>query len=171
MPSRALDVALAPQQRVLTILWAALLASVGIYLVVAYVVAEQMEPATEDSGTLVIAMAIAAVASAIASMVLPGKLLSDGALRRHLRSARPAPGKAESSGREQRLARAGGLYMVPWLLGVILAEGIAVLGLGLVILTGEPSLMIPFAIVAAALIVSKRPNLRGFMDRAEKLSL
>jgi hypothetical protein len=170
MRSRELDAILAARQRVPTILWAALLGSVGIYLVLAYVVAGQIEPATDDPGTLLIAMSIAAVTSAIASMILPGKLLSDDALRQHLRSARPASGKAESSEPEQRVARAAGLYMVPWLLGVMLAEGVALLGLVLVIMTGEPSLMIPFAIVGAALIAIKRPNLGSFIDRAEKLS-
>jgi hypothetical protein len=170
MRSRNLDPAVAQQQRVLTILWAALLASVGLYLGLAYVVTGGMDSATDEPAVLVIAMSIAAVTTAIASLILPRKLLSDDMLRQHLRSANPASSKAESSGREHRSARARGLYMVPWLFGVMLAEAVALFGFVLAFMTGEPALMIPFAIVAAALIAYERPDVPAFIDRAGKLS-
>jgi hypothetical protein len=171
MRSRALDTILEAQQRVLTILWLALLGSIGIYTAVAYIVAPAMEPAAEDATVLVIVLSVVAVFTAIASMVVPRKLLPDETLLRHMRSnERASKPNAKLSEHEQRLARVRGLYMVPWLVGAVLAEAVALFGFVLTLLTANPALVIPFAIIGGVLLVLRRPNVVAFIERADTLS-
>jgi hypothetical protein len=171
MHSPELRAVLRSQQQVLTILWAALIASAAIYVVVSFLVAPAEVP--EAPQELVIVLGIVAVAVAIASMVMPRKLLPDNAVRGRMQAKRPAAVGAHKrlSEREQRLASVAGLYMAPWLVGMVLAEAVAIFGLVLVFITGDPNMVIPFAVVGAALMLLKRPNVSAFVEHAEKLSV
>ena len=163
MHFRNRQASIASRNKVFTILWLALLASVGIYAVIAFSVIPGSEAAPpDDADTMTIIFGVVAMSTASASMVLPKVLLSDDKLKAHLQN--------EAGSAEERLESIGALYFPAWLIGVALAESVAIFGLVLAFVMDDPRFMVPFAVVAALLIVVKRPNLAAVIERAKNLS-
>jgi hypothetical protein len=172
MSSPELDAVLRAQRFTLTALWLALFASIGIYVAVAFIVTGGAEPTDETPQEVVVILGIVALTAAIASELLPRRLLSDDALRTHMRAKGEGTNDANAklSEREQRIASVSALYMAPWLVGVALAETVAIVGLVLALVTMDTNLMFPFVGVAAVLMLFKRPDIEAFVERAKALS-
>jgi hypothetical protein len=155
-----LEASIRQQTFTMTILWGALLASLVAYLVVAYVVvAAATGETTQGSSALAGEISAMALGAALASIIVPHQMLSDARLREVMKD-----------GGEQRLLALPGRYFAPWIVGMALAEAVAVFGLVLTLLTHDVRAMLPFVGAAALLMVLKRPNLRAFVARAERLA-
>jgi len=180
----ALAELLRPLERSLRILWVAVTLSIGVYVGLAYVVAEPAPDPTQAPMALRRALAATAVVVAVASFALSRVLLSDARLRDRLRSD-PAP--ADLVGRLRagtpaadaalRAARAlapherrlAALAVPVWqvtLVRLVLHEGIAVLGLVLAVLGQTFSLVLPYALAAFALNLLVPPRLGAALERA-----
>ena len=169
------------QRSVLTILWLALLASIGLYVAVAYLAVPAPGEDAELPEAIAIVLTIAAVVAAAMSFWLPRFLLSDATLRRHMSQdsadlppadapADAPAGQEPASDHDRRLCAAATLYFVPWVVGAVLAESVAIYGLVLAFLAQSPELMLPYAAAAAAILLIKRPRYDALLRRAAALA-
>jgi hypothetical protein len=184
MRSKDFEDALRPRRRVMTIIWGALLASVAIYVVVAYMASP--EAAGEVPEAMILGVTAAALAAGAASLFVPSRLLPEATLREHMQAEsldltrhalNPQTGKVDPaqlarlqklSEEEQRLVTATTFYLTPWIVGAALAEAVAIFGLVLAFVTGEPGAALPFAGAAAALLAIKRPRFDSFFLRLQR---
>jgi hypothetical protein len=189
MRSRELEEVIRPAARVTTMMWVALMASVVMYVVVAQVAIGSMEHELPPMGQEVI-LALIAVAAvcAVLSLVLPGKLLSDARLRERMEGEgfdpaqylkNPQTGAVDQArvakvrelpALEQRLATLPPLYFTPWLMGMIMAETVAIVGFALAFLTQDVEWMFLFAVVSLVLLALRRPSFDALFDRATRLA-
>lgn len=150
----------APQPSVLPILWAALVASVFIYGGVLFVVtgsaAAAGTPAPEP--VLLYALAGSAVVTASASIFLPRMLLAQ-AVRR---TPRPTPGAPRPAGDP-----AWGAYVTSFILGMALAESVAVFGFVLGFLRFPPAEVVPFFAVSLGLMLTRFPGTERVREELE----
>jgi hypothetical protein len=186
--SQDLEAALRPKRRLMTIIWAALLASVGLYVIVAYVASPSPEEVGEVPDATALGLTIAAVAAGAASLILPSRLLPKARLREHMqaenldlaRHARnPQTGKVDSAQLErlqrlpvdeQRLVTATSFFFTPWIVGAALAEAVTIFGLVLAFLTGQAGSVLPFAGASAVLLAMMRPRFEAYFLRLERLA-
>lgn len=186
MRSKTFNQRVKPTQFIMTILWAALLASVFIYIVVGFFITGDREP-TELDGTLVVIMAVCALGAGGASFILPQMMFSPERIRKHMRETEPDlealakdpqtqqvdEDKLESlktlSEVEQRLVGLPALYFAPFILGLALAESVAIFGLMLTFMGGDMTYMLPFCGAAIVLMIMRYPRLDPIFDRAERL--
>jgi len=100
-------------------------------------------------------------------------MLAEDRLRSLLRGPfpqRPPAGAADLEPVEQRLVLIFPQYQTAMIAGCALRESIAVLGLVLTVLTGSFVMMVPWAVVAVALITSRPPRPAEFLDRVMPLA-
>jgi len=153
---------IATLSRTTRIIWIALMASIALYVVVAFVVVK--EPRASDSGSLGMPLAAIAMATAGASLALRHGSLSDAALVRAL--AKPLPEgqvyavKARGLPAAERRLLAAAVHMQTALIPCLaLNEAIAIFGLVLAFQSGRPEMSLPFAAAALALDVLLAPDI------------
>ena len=184
MISPALRDALQPAERTCRILWLVLTLSMGLYVGVAFVVAQA---GGQGAGIPFFAPALGAVAAATAcvSIFAPRFLLSDERLRAAMAGeaarpalslpfAPPAPERArlaEALGpEERRLLAVAELHFTPFVLQLALNEAIVIYGLVLALLERDFEAILPFAAAGVVLNVLARPRLGALVERAARLS-
>lgn len=123
------------------IIWAALLASTLIYVVVLELTATSGEPHWE---MLLVPLAIAGASTAGASLVAPGIVL-----RRHL-ATRDDPAATSTD--------SAGVYLVTLIIALALAESVAIFGLVLGLQGAPPKVVMPFFTVAWVLMLARFPT-------------
>jgi len=131
-------------QRVLWIVWAALLASIALYVAIPSLVPPRAEPWYAAK------TAVAGFVAGIFSLALAVGTFAirESLARRHLRSGAIDPDTAEGFGRLRTA------LLLMW----ALCDAIAVIGLLIAVLAGSPALVLPYAIGAAALLFLHRPQ-------------
>lgn len=164
-----------PKLRVMRILWAALLASPAMFLLVGYVVtAERQEQLTPEPFLLPV-LGLAALGSAAASVVIPMVLLKPALLALRLPTT-DAPSAGPSGGRRRprrfvdATAALSGLLtaaQAPFIVGLAMAESVALLGFVLWFLGFAFVYVAPFFAVSWALLLSKFPRLVSFESALE----
>ncbi|MCC6217141.1 MAG: hypothetical protein IT376_19940 [Polyangiaceae bacterium] len=162
----------------LRILWAAMFASTLFYPAVPFLI-ERGEPPPD--AVLLIGLAGAAVASAMASVVVPG-ILRASALARADLATREAPGQVAGAGNpflgeaprrafvDPRAAMTAAFtsYQVAFLVGCALSETPALIGIVVASLGYSPLLAIPFCVASAALIAVRFPTLERVLAHVER---
>ena len=155
------------QRKTMTIVWFALLATVGIYVVIGYVLSAQREGASELTDSVLMVLGAMAVGSAALSFYLPKLLLANQDVRERIarvgRAAEAAPAE-----REARLEELAKVYFTPWVVGAALAESVAIFGLVAAFLSGSGDLMLPFALVSLAILLVKRPRVETLLPPAQR---
>lgn len=164
----------------LRVLWAALLGSNAVYLVVSEVLREQRPPdAPPVDVTMVGALGLASLIAAVVSVLLPGRLLRGAAQGAPLATRaevssdplaatqgfRRAPPTA-AAWDDPAAARDAALraYRAPFIVGMALAESISINGLVLAAL-GAPRLTVaPFFALGAALQLARFPTEARVME-------
>lgn len=164
-----------PQMQTLRVLWAALMASPAMLLVVGYVVISERQEVLTPDPILLPVLGAAALGSAAASVILPLILLKPALLALKLQltdapSVGPSRGRrrthrfADAHAARARLLRA---VQTPFILGMALAESVALMGFVLLFL-GFPLLHVaPMFVVSWALMVSKFPRLAFYEQQLE----
>ncbi len=170
---------------IMTILWAALIASVGIHVLAAYL-ATQGQPAVAIAEPVWVVMSLCAAGAAVASLLVPRWSPSNERILRVMRkdidlrelATNPQSrildesrleGLRSLSEHEQRLVGLTRMYFTPFILGMALSEAVAIFGLVLAILGRSPENMLPFAAAAILLMVTKYPNFNSLFERAERV--
>jgi hypothetical protein len=126
------------------LIWWALIASIGIYAAVAYMIAGVQEP---RDGTYVHVMAAAlgvvSMTIAVVTIFIRGRMLVGPIKRGELDPRTPAG-----------LQRA----FVPFLLCLVLSESVGIYGLVLALLSGISLYAAPFLVIATVLLLIHRPT-------------
>ncbi len=169
---------LRPVALVQRVIWWALTLPIGLYVVVAFVVADEMTRGTGlDAGPLAPVLCALSAAMAVLSMVLRRRALSKDRLRK-LAAEDADPGEIALDARTKqldpdRLRRLGALspedrklmrlaasLIAPTLVSLALHEAIGIFGLVLALVGGDPPAIIPFAVAAVILnlFVYPRPE-------------
>lgn len=164
-----------PKLQTLRVLWAALMGSPAMFLIVGYLVTKERQEVLTPDPILLPVLGAAALGSAVASVVLPQVLLKPAllALKLQLTDA-PSVGPSRGRRRPRRfadadLARARLLMAVqtPFILGMALAESVALMGFVLWF-QGFPFLHVaPTFVVSWGLMVSKFPRLAFYEQQLE----
>ena len=167
----------AQRLNVMRILWAALFSGTLMFLVVGYLVVSQRPEALEPEAQLLPILGISALGLAAGSVLLPPFILR-AALKGLglLITAQPSPGPTPSGRRlrgrrfaEPETARSKLMVsaQTSFILGMALAEGVALHGFVLWFLGFSLSTALPFFVVCWALMVSKFPKLSTFEHELE----
>lgn len=175
-----------PQLRTARILWGALLASTGVYLVLLLTVRPEMDHAPHEP-FLFPALAVAALGAAVASFIIPASLYRQNAARAKLdckeetvqdpvRAGSDVLPYRETATRTRKVAakpevarrRAFVLYQTAMILELALAEAVCLLGFVLGWL-GFPILhVLPFFVVAWVLFALRFPTLERAIAPLER---
>lgn len=172
MASSRLRAVIAPQARVLNIIWGAFLAAPFVYTLVGWLVSRNPRPdagAGVPVGLLQAVFLLAGTGAVAASYLYPRRALAEERLRALLRGPLPGtspPGVAALEPVEQRLALLFPRYQSVQIVVLALRESLAVFGLVLVILTGSFLMMVPWSVAAVGLITTAPPRPAEFLDRA-----
>jgi hypothetical protein len=173
---------LAPGVLAARIVWFALLSAIPIYVVVARFVAPGTSWEALPAPALMATFATLAIGLAIASVLLPRVYPSDGLLARLVDqeqtpetiAAALAPAAVnvellrELDAIERRLVIVVPVFRVQATLRGALAEGIAVLGFALAILSGGFLYVTPFAGLALVLMLLAYPRVEPLVERARR---
>jgi hypothetical protein len=182
MISRELQQAVAPRARTLNVLWGAFLAATVIYVGVVMLALAGTTPATPaepaagtppDPRLVTAVLAAMAVAVAAGSFFAPRLLLSGRkGLSPAISGAGSAPTAAETAAAsrlpESERTLLGHLpaYQTTLIVVWAMREAIAVFGVIAAILTRQPTVVVPFAVAALALLALARPRVTAFLDGA-----
>jgi hypothetical protein len=172
--SSRLRAVIAPQARVLNILWGAFLAAPFLYTALGWLISREPRPdagagAGVPVGLLQAVFLLVGTGAVAASYLYPRRALADERLRALLRGplpGTPPPGVAALEPVEQRLALLFPRYQTVHLVVLALRESLAVFGLVLVILSGNFLMMVPWSVAAVGLITTAPPRPAEFLDRA-----
>lgn len=173
-------------QRTALILYGALFMSLLVYVFIAFNVLGSMEGgAPEDIATIKLALTAAAIAVGGASVLLPRVLLSESRVRAIMSAAPDLQRLATHPNGVVDQARLHALqaedpstlklltlaqrWMPTLILGMALAEAVAVFGLVLTILSHDAMQIVPFAAAAAVLMASHFPRLPALIERAKEV--
>jgi hypothetical protein len=176
----------AQKLRILKVIWAGLTGSILVYSAVIYAIPGIGSASLGGGQSLSIVFVALAVGSGSASVFLRALLLSENRVRKQLEQPIDAQQlstdkqtgqlneaklrKIESLGEfEQKLLLLLNWYFVPNIICWGLNESIAVFGLVLVLLEGNPSSVIPFAGAALLLNFSMFPKFDVLVDKARSL--
>jgi F0F1-type ATP synthase membrane subunit c/vacuolar-type H+-ATPase subunit K len=175
MPSAKFNALAAPAARTMNIIWAAMLAAPFIYLFVGWIMTRTPMQTNPDLPAALIGAVFLLVGTllVIASTWYQRQALSDARLKAVM--AAPAGGAVPAAAAglepvERRLARLLPHYQTVMIVTLALREALAVLGLVLVILTGNFLLMVPWAMAAVGLITIQPPRVTALLDRATPLA-
>ncbi|MFO7609599.1 MAG: hypothetical protein R6X35_10460 [Candidatus Krumholzibacteriia bacterium] len=180
MASSRLRAVIAPQARVLNILWGAFLAAPFLYTGLGWLISREPRPdagvgagagagAGVPVGLLQVVFLLVGTGAVAASYLYPRRALADERLRALLRGplpGTPPPGVVGLEPVEQRLALLFPRYQAVQIVVLALRESLAVFGLVLVILTGNFLMMVPWSVAAVGLITTAPPRPAEFLDRA-----
>jgi hypothetical protein len=141
-----------PFRLTVKVLHLAMLASIVMYAVVAWLVAAEGEEAPPEPG-LVIAMVALGLGALVASLVVPSLVVTDDKLLSAMRRGRAASAAAEStsssaSTEQARLMAGAQGLMVGFILRLALIEVVALAGLVLSLMTNDPLYAVGFGAVA-----------------------
>ena len=172
--------------RNMILIWCAMMAASLIYLVVAWILLADGPGEADgafDPKLLMAVFGFAGLGSALASVILERVLLSEKTIMQKLGRApdvatalgnqsltgRPTDKEKTAifgnlSGTEQRLACLLAHYQTAMIVTWAMREAIAILGLVLVILLGEFMMVVPFVVVALALIAIKPAKPLSFLE-------
>ena len=176
MASSKFQAVAAPVARTMIIIWAAFLAAPFVYLVVGWILSRNPRPedaAQAPVGVLTAAFLLVGTALVAASFALQRRALGDAALKAVMgpgSSALLPPGAGDLEPVEQRLARLLPHYQTTLIKVLAMREALAILGLVLVVLTGNFLLMVPWAVAAVGLITTQPPRVRELVERATPLA-
>lgn len=181
MLSRELLQAVAPRARTLNLIWGAFLAATVIYVaLIAFVVTrpaagEAAAGPRLDARLATAALTGLALLAAAGSLVLPRTLLAPGKLARGTISGSGAsPTAAETAATpklapsERELLKLLPAYQASLIMSWALRESVAVFGVILAILTARSAAVVPFALVALALLALERPRVVAFLEGAKR---
>jgi hypothetical protein len=182
---KKLDELVKKQTELLTIPWLGFTASIGAYAIVLSLATDGLYTERLSTAVLIIA-GLLACGLAAASIFVPKRLCSDARLSAHMRSE-PKQDELESTLREddrfehardikglpkleKRLLGVALLHGRPLLVGLALANGVAVVGLLIGLAQRSLGAALPFLLLALGLCAVHFPRLSGPIERARKLS-
>jgi len=178
--SPELEALLSRIDRVQKLVWTVLTLSIVLYGAVAFAVAGSRE-GSELGTTLRPLFYVAAVGAAGVSWLVHRRARAATRPRGTAPTADPLAGSRDAllRGNPAVLAQFDRLpeherhalttavrNFTPWMLCLVLNEGVAILGLVLALLAGTPADVIPFSIAALLLNAAMRPDNRGAVERA-----
>ncbi len=178
---------LRPVMFVNSMLWGLLTASIFLYGLVAYLLAQRSAGPTDVPEAFQLALAGVAVLTGLGSLAVPRIFLSDDRIREAMRkepdpevlSRHSAPGTSSDerlrqiqslSSTDRKLLQLPGLFFTPFILRLVINESIAIYGLVLALMSHSFEPMIPFAVAAIALNLTCMPRLEPMLDRAARLA-
>lgn len=164
-----------PKLQTLRVLWAALMGSPAMFLIVGYVVTSQRSEVPTPEPLLLPVLGAAALGSAVASVILPLALLRPALLGLKLPlTDAPTVGPSGSRRRPRRFADASvarirllSAVQTPFILGMALAESVALMGFVLWFLGFAFLYVAPAFVISWALMVSKFPRLAFYEAQLE----
>lgn len=181
MLSRELLQAVAPRARTLNVIWGAFLAATVFYVaLIAFVFARPAAGGAAAGSRLdpllpTVALSAVALLAAVGSFVLPRTLLAPRKLALGTMSgAGTTPTPAENAAlahlpaSERELLKLLPAYQTSLIMSWVLRESIAVFGVILAILTARSVAVVPFAVVALALLALERPRVIAFLEGAKR---
>ena len=156
------------QLRLLRILWAAISGSTVVFLVVLLVIRVQAPPTFEPDPLMLVVVGFTALAEAVMSVIMPKRMFAQTVRARKFEVvARAADERMfDDSGRRARAfadpakstQAAVPAYQTAMIIGLALAEAVALSGFALAQL-GSPLLaVVPFFVVAGGLMATKFPS-------------
>lgn len=160
-----------PQLKVATILWAAILASQGAYVFLAFDAAKSagVSRSSEDpsAGNLSLILSLVAVGLTLLSWFLPKFIAKQALMNRHRTGGLWAGLSVEQVGSRAALAELASIFSGPFVLRLALLEGVAIVGFVLAFMTRVPQMGFPYFAVAAALVAYNFPsekNVRSYFS-------
>ncbi len=145
-------------QRLATIIWAALLASLGVYVVVVVAFKEQISFATLESGEISALRLVMVVVAGIVLAITPqiySRVLASAYRRRN-------------SSEENALSAASSTYMTALIVVMALYESIGIYGLVLVLVGAGNNTFIGFMGVSAVAMLTARPKMETLLEHYSK---
>ncbi len=160
-----------PMETVHRVIWLVYIATVPIYVCLAYVFFARTAPgATRPEGiSFTIPVVILALLTAVLAPYVPRQLLSDSRLRQVLN--RPTDPKATISPDEQRLLALVPMFFVGFIIRLAFNEAVALYGLVLAFGSHSFVVILPFAIASLALNLMVPFPLDSALARAASLGL
>jgi F0F1-type ATP synthase membrane subunit c/vacuolar-type H+-ATPase subunit K len=139
----------------LQIVWMGLLLAIGSYVAIAYFVANSVNSAMDPAtlGPLEWAFALMSLSCLVVSYFLPRKLL------------RAALGQEDPA--TVPLEKLVGMAFTPWIVRMALTESIGIYGLLAAMMSHQPSKVLPFAIIAALVMITAMPSERALRTAAQ----
>jgi hypothetical protein len=140
------------------VIWAALLASVFVYIAVAYAV--PVKPSIVPVAVLSTALWVVAAVLLVSALLIHRKLLNPEMVRKYAGEPLARRGiSIESAEAREFLRSCVGqwvlkVHLISWAMG----ESISLLGLVAALVTGRPSAVLPLSIASLLLILGLRPN-------------
>jgi hypothetical protein len=159
------------------ILWAALLTGTVMFLVVGYIVTSQRSPVPQPEPSLLAVLGVTAIGLAVGSVTLPPFLLRQALRSLDLTiSDAPSPGPSNTRRRARRFLdpAAARLALIsraqaPFIVGMALAEAVALHGFVLWFLEFELTLVLPFFVACWGLMLSKFPRVTALEHQLESI--
>ena len=176
MLSRDLRLAIARTERILWVIWLALLSAIVIYVALAFFIGGQGEAlvAADQLRILNLILPVIAVAIVAAALLWHRIALSEASTARRMKPADFRGGRGDSSAGlseiEQRLLSLAPHYLNVMIVTWALIEALCLMGLVLVFLLRGPLLILPYAGVSIVLMVIMRPDLAGTLERLERVA-
>ena len=179
MLSRDLRLAIARTERILWVIWLALLSAIVIYVALAFFIGGQGEAlvAADQLRILNLILPVIAVAIVAAALLWHRIALSEASTARRMKPAEVRGGRGgrgdSSTGLseiEQRLLSLAPHYLNVMIVTWALIEALCLMGLVLVFLLRGPLLILPYAGVSIVLMVIMRPDLAGTLERLERVA-
>jgi F0F1-type ATP synthase membrane subunit c/vacuolar-type H+-ATPase subunit K len=187
MSSTTLRELLRPAMFVNSALWLVLTASIFLYAMVAYLLAQRSPVPTDVPEALQLALTGIAILTGLGSVLVPRVLLSDDRIRKAMGpepdpatlARHPKLGVVDEerlrrietlSGWERKLLLLPTLYFTPFILRLALNEAIAIYGFVLAFVAHSFAPMLPFAAAAIILNLGCLPRIDPLLDRAARLA-
>ena len=179
MLSRDLGLAIANTERILWVIWLALLSAIVTYVALAFFLGGQGEAlvTADQLRILNLIFPVIAVAIVAAALLWHRVALSEASAARRMKPAEVRGGRGGTDGSgpglseiEQRLLSLAPRYLNVMIVTWALIEVVCLLGLVLVFLLREPLLILPYAGVSVVLMVITRPDLAGTLERLERVA-
>ena len=182
MLSRDLRLAIARTERILWVIWLALLSAIVIYVALAFFIGGRGEAlvAADQLRILNLILPVIAVAIVAAALLWHRIALSEASTARRMKPAEVRGGRGGRGGSgdsstglseiEQRLLSLAPHYLNVMIVTWALIEALCLMGLVLVFLLRGPLLILPYAGVSIVLMVIMRPDLAGTLERLERVA-
>lgn len=160
---------------VMRVIWGALLSGTVMFLAVGFLVVTQRAQTSPPTFILLPVLAASAFGLAVSSLALPPFLLRQALLGLKLPTTEvPSPGPSNTRRRGKRFADAADVRsrlvtvaQPSFIIGMALAEAVALHGFVLLFLGFDLALVVPFFVVCWGLMSAKFPRLHNFAQAAE----
>jgi hypothetical protein len=182
VPSETLKRVLRPRILVMNILWFALTLTILLYVGLAYFLNPEGQSAQPVENSLRLALYLIAGSTAVLSLLLRSRSLSEGRIYDKLKEEVDPQALATNSETgeidqerlkiiksltplEMKAAGLSGMYFTTMLISLAMNEAVALFGMLLAVLERRPEPVIPFAVAGLALNLLIFPRFTQFIDK------